>query len=281
MGCDRVGMPDRYADAVRARREELRVERALLDGSHRTELRNELALSRIAAAESATAALADLAREARIRIDAGAGEIGAGEVEAGEVGVGEVPAQVAGALVAVAERVHSGLAVELAPAVRRIATRRGVPVPAGWPPLPAPRFIAPEQRVEPIRRGRSLIAGAAEGVAVWRLLLLPLAVLPLLGLPALGGLRFAPLAAGLALAAIALTIRSGRAALRRAALRRCVEEMITSARSTIDADLGRMLLEIDRAIGVDLDTAVHRRRAAVDAQLRALAADRPLGVAGG
>lgn len=261
-------MPDRYADAVRSRRAELRAGQALLDGSHRTELRSELALSRIAAAEAATTALAELTREVRVRIDDGAP-------------AADLPAQVAGALVAVADRVHAGWAVELAPALHRIATRRAVPVPAGWPQLPPPRFAAPAQRVEPIRRGRSLIAGAAEGVAVWRLLLLPLAVLPLLGLPVLGGLRFAPLAAGLALGALVLTIRSGRSALRRAALRRCVEEMITSARSTMDADIGRRLLELERSIGADLDAGVHRRRGAVDAQLRAIAADRPLGVVGG
>ena len=35
-------MPDRYADAVRARRRELRAERELLCGGHRRELHNAL-----------------------------------------------------------------------------------------------------------------------------------------------------------------------------------------------------------------------------------------------
>ena len=43
------GPPDRYADAVRARRAELRGARALLLGGHRTELHSGLAAGRLAA----------------------------------------------------------------------------------------------------------------------------------------------------------------------------------------------------------------------------------------
>ena len=52
-------MPDRYADAVRARRAELRAERELLGGGHRGELRTALALSRVlSGAEKALKAIA-------------------------------------------------------------------------------------------------------------------------------------------------------------------------------------------------------------------------------
>ncbi|MFC4946906.1 hypothetical protein [Pseudonocardia sp. GCM10023141] len=263
-------MPDRYADAVRARRAELRAERALLDGSQRVELRGELALSRIGAAEAAAAALAAVGRAARSRID-----------DSDRAGGEQLPGQVGAALGAVVAAVHAGWAADLAPALRRIATRRGIAVEPGWPVLPPPRSAVSTGRPEPIRRGRSLLAGAAEGVAVWRLALLPLAVLPLLGLPALGGPRFAPLAVGLGLLAIVLAVRSGRTGLRRAALRRCIEEMIGAARITIDTDLGRRLLELDRVVGAELDAAVLHRRGVVDAELQALAPDRSLEVAGG
>lgn len=263
-------MPDRYADAVRARRAELRCARALLDGTHRVEIRGELALSRIAAAESAAAALAELGREARERIDTG-------DRAAGE----RLPGQVADALAAVAAEVDVRWAVSLGPALHRIATTRGVPVPPGWPRLPGSRFTVTAGSPEPIRRGRSLVAGAAEGVALWRLLLLPLAALPLLGLPALGGPRFAPLAVGAGIAALVLAIRSGRAGLRRAAVRRCVADMIAGAGKALDADLGRRLLELERTVVPELDAAVQRRRAAVDGELRALAVDVSPVVTGG
>jgi hypothetical protein len=257
-------MPDRYADAVRARRGELRAARELLGGTHRGELRSELALSRLAASAATTAALAGLAREAHEFGDAATRGVRA-----------QLPGLLAAALDAVARAVHARWAAELAPALRRIATTRSLDVAAGpgWPRLPDPRLpvLTAGSVPVPARPARPLLTGAAEGLALWRLAVLPLAVLPLFGLPALGGAALAPLAVGVGVAGAAVVVRSRRAALERAALRRCTDAALATARAAIDADVARWLLELERAVGTDLDAAVARRRAAVEAELRALA----------
>lgn len=263
-------MSDRYADAVRARRAELRAERGLLDGGHRAELRSALALSRIAASAAATTGLAQLAREARQHVD-------------GSAAADALPTQLAAALDEIARDGHARWAADLRPPLRRIAAGRALELDPGWPRLPEARLpvvIAPPAP-EPVRRARSLLAGAAQGVALWRLVLLPLAALPLLGLPALGGPAFAPLAVGAGLAGIVLAVRSRRTALERAALRRCADEMLAAARVALDADLGRRLLELEQAAAAELDAAVARRRDTVEAELRALAPDCPAAVARG
>ena len=56
--------PDRYGDAVRARRRELRERRALLVPGHRAALRDALLLTRSAVRAAAAAELAALRREA-------------------------------------------------------------------------------------------------------------------------------------------------------------------------------------------------------------------------
>lgn len=265
-------MPDRYADAVRARRSELRAERLLLDGAHRGELRSELALSRIAASAAATTALTELAREARLHVEG-----------ADREGRARLPASLAAALDAVAVMVHARWVAELAPALRRIATGRSLVTDRDWPRLPGPRLpvVVVPSAPDPVRQARTLLVGAADGVALWRLVLLPLAVLPLLGLPALGGPALAPFAAGVAVAGVVVAVRSRRATLERAGLRRCVDETLTAGRAVVEADLGRRLLELERAVGAELDVAVARRRAVVEAELRVLASDQPAAVSGG
>lgn len=254
------GMADRYADAVRARRAELRGERALLEGGHRADLRSELALGRIAASDAASTALAELGRQARGHAAA-----------ADRAALVALPAQIAAALDAVALAVNARLTAELGPALRRIATSRALWLGTGWPRLPGPRLpVVAVPEPEPLP-ARSLLAGAAEGLALWRFALLPLAALPLLGLPALGGLALAPLAVGIGATAVVVAIRSRRLALQRAALRRSADETLAAAGAALDADVGRRLLELERAAAAELDTAVVRRRALVDAELRALA----------
>jgi hypothetical protein len=256
-------MPDRYIDAVRARRVELRARRGLLTGGHRAELRSCLALSRIAAATEASGALAGLAREA------------ADHVEAGNRSAREqLPDLLAAAVAAVAVDVHAGWAVALRPALRRIATERDLQMDPGWPRLPATQLPAvPTAAQAPAGRGRSLLAGAADGAALWRLALFPVAMLPLLGLPALAGPALAPLAAGAGVATVAATARARRTAAERARLRRHTEQVLAAAALAIDADLGRRLVELERTVAAALDTAVLRRRAAVDAELALLAPD--------
>src|SRR3954451_249006 len=63
--------PDRYADAVRARRAELRDARALLLGGHRAALHGCLAGARLTASVELAAALAVLDRELRHHADRG------------------------------------------------------------------------------------------------------------------------------------------------------------------------------------------------------------------
>ncbi|MBN9098919.1 MULTISPECIES: hypothetical protein [unclassified Pseudonocardia] len=254
-------MPDRYGDAVRARRRELVEERGRLGGSHRTELRSELALSRIATSDALAAACARLGREARAHIDHPDRAVRRG-----------LPARLRPALDALAAAVHARWAAEIGPGLRRIAAARSLDVGplTAWPALPAARPLPVVPRV-PERS--SPLSGAVDGLALWRLVLLPLAALPVLGLPALGGPALAPLAVGVGVAAAVVAVRSRRIALERAALRRCVEETLAAACTALDADLARRLLELERSAGADLDAAVARRRAAVESEWRALEAE--------
>lgn len=250
-------MTDRYAEAVRARRAELRAERAALAGTHRVELRTELALARLAVTDLVATALRQLTREARDRI-----------ATADRVGRERMPTDVATAVAALAAAVDAELTGELAPALRRIAGIRALVMPDGWPAVPAAR---PPLVDDAFARPRTpLLAGALEGITVWRTALVPVAALPLLGLPVLGGPALAPLAIGATVAALVVAVRHRRAQVERAALARAVDEAVATARALLDADTGRRLLELERAAGAELDHAVLRRRAVVEAELREL-----------
>lgn len=250
-------MTDRYADAVRARRAELRAERAALAGSHRAELRSELALARLAAAELAATALRQLGREARDRI-----------ATADRAGRARLPAEVGTAVAAIAAAVDGELTGELAAALRRIAGVRALQLPEGWPAVPTGR---PPVVDDAFARPRTpLLAGAAEGIAVWRTALVPVAALPVLGLPVLGGPALAPLATGLAVAGLVLAVRHRRGVAERMVLQRATDEALATARAQLDADTGRRLLELERAAGEELDRAAQQRRAVVEAELREL-----------
>ncbi|OZM82931.1 hypothetical protein [Pseudonocardia sp. MH-G8] len=255
-------MPDRYADAVRARRAELRELRARLGGGHRGELRSCLALSRLAAAGQAAAALAALRREV------------AAHVRRGDRQVRErLPARLEDAVAAVGAAVALAWGEGLRPPLRRIATERGLAMEPGFPALPPPRAVRVPPAPEPLDPVPSLLTGVVEGAALWRLALLPLAVLPLLGLPALGGAALTPLAVGAGAAAVVVAAVSRRTAAQRARLHRGAEQVLTAAAAAIDADLDRRLVELERAAGAALDTAVLHRRAAVERELARLAAD--------
>lgn len=254
-------MPDRYVDAVRARRAELRAERSLLTGGHRAELRGCLALSRIAASTRSAEAFAGLAREAVDHVEA-----------ADRTARQRLPGLLAATVHTLALEMHHGWACRLRPALRRIAAERDLPVGPRWPLLPAPLLPAvPTAAPSPAVRPRSLLAGAAVGAAVWRLALLPLAVLPLVGLPALAGPVLAPLAVAAGVAALVATVRARATAAERAWLRRHVEQSLAAAALAVDADLGRRLVELEGAVAPELDAAVLRRRAVVDAELALLA----------
>ena len=255
-------MPDRYAEAVRARRAELRAEQGPLGGTHRAELRAELGLARIVATDAAAVAFADLA-----------GEVGA-HASHPERAVGRaLPARLPAALDALAIRVHTATLAQLAPALRRIAAARRLDLGQGWPTLPRPRLpVLDGVPAAPVRAPR--LAGAAEGLAVWRVALVLLAAMPLVGLPVWGGPALAPVAVGVGAAAVAVAVLTRRGGAERAVLRRQVEGMLAQARAALRVDVERMLLELERSAAAELDAAVERRRAAVEAELLALAGPR-------
>jgi hypothetical protein len=97
-------------------------------------------------------------------------------------------------------------------------------------------------------------------------------------LPALTGPALAPLAVAAGVAALVATARAQHTAAERARLRRHVEQLLAAAALAVDADLGRRLVELERAVVPVLDAAVLRRRAVVDAEL-ALLAPAPAGEA--
>jgi hypothetical protein len=252
-------MPDRWTDAVLARHRELREQRELLVGGHRGELRSCLALSRLAAAEHAAAAFAELRREA-------AEHARRGDREVRE----RLPGHVAAAVVAVADAVAARWAADLAPPLRRIATERVLEVEPGWPGLPAARRPHPPP-AEPPGPGPAALDGLVEGAALGRLVLLPLAALPFLGLPALGGPALAPLAVGVGAAAVVGAVRARRTGAHRARVRRRAEHLVAAAATAVAADLDRRLVEVEHGAAAALDTAVLRRRAALDHELALLA----------
>jgi hypothetical protein len=255
-------MPDRYAEAVLARRRELRELRERLAGGHRAELRSCLALSRLAAVRDISESFADLRREAAEHVRRGD--------RAARV---RLPDQVTAAAGAIATATAARWAAGLAPPLRRIATERGLAVGPGWPRLPAPRPPGPPPPEPPADRP-VLLARLVEGAALGRLALLPLAVLPLAGLPALGGPALAPLAVGVGLTALVVAARTRRVAGERDRLHRRVEQIVGAASAAVEADLDRRLVELEPAVAAALDAAVLRRRAAVDRELASLAPER-------
>jgi hypothetical protein len=255
-------MADRYADAVRARRRELRELRAHLVGGHRGELRSCLALSRLAAAGHAAAALAELRHQT------------AAHVRRGDRRVRErLPQQLGPAVAAIAAAVGEQWATALGPPLHRIATERGLAMDPGWLRLPASRAPVVRLPAEPLEPPRSVLAGVVEGAALWRLVVVPMAALPLFGLPALAGPALAPLAVGTAATAVAIATRARRTVADRVRLHRTVEYVVGAAAAAIDADLDRRIVELESRVSAALDAAVLRRRAAVDHELALLASE--------
>jgi hypothetical protein len=255
-------MPDRYADAVLARRRELRQLRERLAGGHRAELRSCLALSRLATLRDISEALAGLRREAEEHVRRGD--------RSARV---RLPDHVTAAVDAIAADAAARWAAGLGPPLRRIATERGLAVEPGWLRLPAPRPPGPPPP-EPATDRPVLLAGLIEGAALGRLALLPLAVLPLVGLPALGGPALAPLAVGVGVTALVVAARARRIGTERERLHRRVEQIVAAASAAIEADLDRRLVELELDASAALDAAVLRRRAAVDRELASLAPER-------
>jgi hypothetical protein len=251
-------MPDRYADAVRARRAELRALRELLVGGHRAELRTELATVKVAVAALLGAALTAVAREFRGQVERADGRT---RTVLPELLLAEVEDTLA------RER-YAGLAAAAA-AARRTAAVRSVPFDPAWPARgrgsPRRRIPEPPPLEPPPGAARALLVGVAGS---WRLALVPLVALSVVGI---AGPALLPLALGTGVAAVLAAGRARAVAHERARLRQWADEVLAGARAWADAELVAAFLELERVAGADLDAAVARRRGEVEAELAALA----------
>jgi hypothetical protein len=257
--------PDRYADAVRARRAELRDVRALLLGGHRVELRHCVTAARLAASAELAAALAGLGRELRHHA-----------ARAGRAGRAALPSTAAVAVDRLVDHVVARWAVVLLTGLRRVAAPRCTPGVPPWPADADPVVAMVVRRPSVALPGPDPPAGAARALlrglgGTWRLALLPAALLPAVGLPALGGRAVLPLAVGIGLALLMTGVQAQRVAADRARLRRWADEVVATVRATLDTELARRAVEVERVAGAELDELVARRLALVDAELRALA----------
>ena len=261
---------DRYADAVRARRAELRGLRVLLLGGHRVELRQCVTETRLAASADLAEALSGLGRELRHHV-----------ARADRAGRAALPSLAGAAVGRLVDRVVARWAVALLAGLRCVAGPRCAPDTPLWPaatgvdPLVALVLRRPSVALPgpdpPLGAARALLMGVTGGT--WRLALLPAAILPAIGLPALGGRAALPPALGLGLALLVGGARAHRVAADRARLRRWADEVVATVRSALDTELARRAVEVERVAGTELDELVARRLARVDAELRALAAE--------
>lgn len=258
-------VPDRYADAVRARRTELRAVRALLLGGHRVELRHRLTTARLAASAELATALARLGRELRHHV-----------AQADNGGRAVLPSLVGAAVDRLVDRVVAGWAASLLAGLRGVAAERCTPGASPWTAAdpvvalvtrrPAAALPGPDP---PPGTTRALVAGLTGGT--WRVALLPAAVLPAVGLPALGGRAVLPPALGIAAALLVAGARTHREAADRARLHRWADEVVAAVRVAVETELARRAVEVERVAGAELDELVARHLAQVDAELRALA----------
>lgn len=257
--------PERYADAVRARRAELRADRALLLGGPR-EVRHVLMAARLAASAELTAALAGLRRELRHHA-----------ARADGAGRAALPSLTGAAVGRLVDRVVAGWAAALLAALRGVAAARCAPGGSSWlvvDPVVALVTCRPSVAIPgpdpPPSLARALVLGVTGGT--WRVALLPAAALPAIGLPALGGRAVLPPALGIVAALLVAGARAHRIAADRARLCRWADEVVAAVRAVVETELARRAVEVERVVGAELDDLVARQLARVDAELRALAA---------
>jgi hypothetical protein len=237
----------------------------MLLGGHRAELRSCLAAGRLAASAELSTTLAGFGRELRHHADTADG-----------TGRATLPSVTGAAVGRLAVRAADGWAAALLPGIRRVAGARRLPwqTASGTDPVaavlarPPPPVALPAPGPSP-GAVRALLAGAAGGT--WRLALLPVAALPAVGLPALGGRAVLPLALGVGLALLVAAARAHRIATDRVRLRSWAAEVVSTVRTALETELAYRVVELERVAGAELDEAAERRRAEVDAELRALA----------
>ena len=258
-------MTDRYADAVRRRRAELHAQQELLAPGHRADVRTACALTRITVASEVAATVAELAREVTDHVERGSRRDRS-----------RLPGHVAVATAAAQADVVRRTRLVLVPALRRIATVRGIDPAAvadvgasGPPPVP----VLPRPAAAPGRWQSAASAGAG-----WRLGLVPVVGIPAVGLPAVAGPAAIAPAAGFALLGLGWGAATRFDAADRARWRQSTAAATAAARAALDAALLATLLAAERQACAALDAAVRARRTVVVAELSALA---PAGWAAG
>ena len=251
---------------MRARRAELRADRAVLLAGHRVELRQCVTASRLAASADLAEALAGLGRELRHHAAGRTGPVGQC-CRRWRAAVGRLVDRVVAGWVVGLLQVYAAL--PLRAAAGRAVVARGHRRRPGGRAGAAPSVRRAARPRPSGRRG----AGAARGRdgGTWRLALLPAAVLPAVGLPAVGGRAVLPPAVGIGLALLSPGLgRTGP----RPTGRGCAggrTRSVATVRAALDTELARRAIEVERVAGAELDELVARRLARVDVELRALA----------
>jgi hypothetical protein len=247
-----TSLPDRYAEAVRARRAELRDLRDGLTGGHRAELRSALAVARLTLAEELATEVRRLGRQARAYLQ-----------RCGRRDRARFP----GLLLAAADELRTWAAQRreqaVGAAVRQVAARRDVRLGRPWP---APgEHTAPPRLPTPDPGGPSWLPIAGG----WRAALLPAASLPLVGLPVATPAVVAATAA-VGIGAAVLVGGHQSSSTDRLRLRRWCDDVLVSVRADGDAALARLLIRAEQA-AAELDAAVATRRREIEAELARLA----------
>jgi len=248
----------RYAEALSARRSELRTELRALDG-WRAALRAELALVTVASrAEIGRALLRQRERCGPWLGRAGVPALVAPALERMRSWlIGSALAEASAAVCRVAGGVlgPEPLPVELIPPA---AHRDHRPTPGGVLPVP-PRPVGWLEAV--VRSG----GGGAVRVA-----LVLAAGAPALGLGVAGGRILLPLTIGVALAAVVLLARHRRAAVERERWAHWVDAALDATVAAVRAELDTALIGLEQRSARLLEHLAAERRSAITAELRAL-----------
>ncbi|MFR9805803.1 hypothetical protein ACL02T_26455 [Pseudonocardia sp. RS010] len=280
----------RHAQALRARRSELREALAEVDGRHRARLRGDLALVRLRATADLTASLRDLHALCGPWISGPRTALPPVLGPALDRVCGAVPGRVREEAEAVVRRIAGRmlgpvpLPPEILPCSAHTPSPSG-PSPSGpslsgpslsGPSLSGPSLSVPSPTVrglpEPPRRvGRlDALVRAGSGTGVVRLALVLVAGAPALGLSVAGGRTLLPLALGLALAAVVLLARRRRAAVERERWAYWLDTALRDAEAGAAAAVSALLIDLERRSTELLDRIAAQRRGALSAELRAL-----------
>jgi hypothetical protein len=255
--------PDRYAEALSARRSELHAQRRAAE-SPRVALRAELALVTVASR-------ADLPAALRVLRDSAGPWL--------RTAPARLPAMLAPALAALRVSVVDAAAARGEAAVLRVAGAVSGPEPVPADLLgpsvaqrvhPVDHRSAPDLPAVPRRVGwvEALVRSGGGGAV--RVALVLAAGAPALGLTVAGGRILLPLTIGLAVAAVALLAAHRRRAVERERWARWVDGVLDVAGAGVRAELDTALITLEQRAGPPLDRLAADRRATIVHELRTL-----------